>query len=123
VLRELRCEFRTFKTVRGALVWYARYGAGDDDGNDVHVSVSFEQRERNQNTCAMMMLALQPSMPEVDTFTLQHIPKLVEWHCAYVSQRELATDWGFPSLYALRKTMQWTENVLENRLRVRGLLA
>lgn len=123
VLRELHCEFRTFKTVRGALVWYVRYGAHDSDGNDVRVVQSIEQRERNKNTFAMLMLALRPAAPEIDSFTLEHISKLAEWSCAYTPQRELAIDWGFPSFHALRQTMRWTEKVLENRLRSKGLLA
>lgn len=123
VLRGLRCEHRTFRTVRGAMVWFARYGAHDNDGNDVRVMQSVEARERNQNTYALLLLALRPTAPGVDGFTLVHIGKLVDWSCAYTPQGGLAKDWGFPNLYTLRQTMRWTETVMENRLRARGLLA
>lgn len=124
VLRELRCEHRTFLSVRGALVFFIRYGANDSDApaNDVRVCVSLEARERSQNTYAMLLLALRPRAPDVDGFNLVHIGKLVDWHCSYTPQRELAKDWGFPGVKALKQAMRFTENVLANRLKVRGLL-
>jgi hypothetical protein len=122
VLRELRCEHRRFRSVKAAMVWFARYGAHDGDGNDVHVQQSVAQRELNQNTYALLLLALRPTAPDVDGFDLVHIDKLVEWHCAWTPQAELAKDWGFPNLHTLRQTMRWTEQVLEHRLRRRGLL-
>lgn len=121
LLRGLRCEHRTFRTVKGAMVWFARYGANDGDGNDVRVQQSVESRERNQNTYAMLLLVLRPTAPD-DGFTLVHIGKLVDWHCAYTPQRELAKDWGFRTFYECRQVMRFTENVLEVRLRARGLL-
>lgn len=121
-LRELHCEHRVFRSVKAAMVWFARYGANDGDGNDVRVQQSLESRERNQNTYAMLLLALRPTAPGVDGFELQHVGKLADWHCAYTTQREMAKDWGFPSFYATKRAMRWTETVLEQRLRVRGLI-
>lgn len=121
LLRGLRCEHRTFRSVKGAMVWFARYGANDGDGNDVRVQQSVESREQNQNTYAMLLLVLRPTAPD-DHFELVHIGKLPDWHCAYTTQREMAKDWGFPNLHTLRQTMRWTEQVLEQRLRTRGLL-
>lgn len=122
LLRGLGCEHRVFRSVKAAMVWFARYGEHDDDGNDVRVRSSAEARERSQNTYAMLLLALRPTAPGVDGFDLQHVDKLVKWHCAYDPQQELVQDWGFPSLYAARQAMRWTEQVLERRLRARGLL-
>jgi hypothetical protein len=122
LLRELRCEHRTFRTVKGALVWFARYRADDRDDNGVRVPASKEARERTQNTYSFLLLALCPTAPDVDQFNLLHIEKLIDWHCAWVPQKELAKDWGFPNMYTLRQTMRFTEGVLRNRLEVRGLL-
>lgn len=124
VLRELGCEHRVFRTVRGAMVWFARYCSGDYDApvNNVRVVTPREARERARNTHAMLLLALRPTAPDVDGFNLRHIGKLVEWHCSYTPQRELARDWGFPGVRALKQTMRFTETVLAVRLQARGLL-
>lgn len=122
LLRGLHCEHRVFRSVKAAMVWFARYGANDGDGNDVRVQQSLEAREQSQNTYALLLLALRPTAPGVDSFTLLHVGKLPDWHCAYTTQRELSKDWGFPNLYTTRQVMRWTEQVLEHRLRVRGLI-
>lgn len=121
--RELGCEHRTFKRIKDALVWFARYRSGDkDDERMIPAVTNIAARGRAQNTYAMLLLALRPTAPGIDGFTLVHTAKLVEWHCAYIPQSELAKDWGFPSQHALKLTMRWTEQILRVRLEARGLL-
>lgn len=124
--RELGAEKRTFRSVRAALLWYQAVLDGPaplrasplEQGS----RSSQEQRDKVNATCASIRLCLRVRDPGVDQVALQHVGLLEDWHRAWVPQQQLAQKAGFPSLHALRLTMNHTQTVLEARMRARGLL-
>lgn len=127
VLRELGVDVRQFKTIRGLMLWFSDYEARRGAVRSVSDfstggGKSREERERERSTWARIRLCLRESDPEIDNVHVHHAAHLLDWHRAWTPQGELAKDWGFPSLYALRQAMRFTESVLRGRFEARGLL-
>jgi hypothetical protein len=124
--KELGCEVRRFVSVREAMRWRWRRVAHEapPDAREERGSSSWSEanRDRDNATLAMLSKCLEPADPKVDGFTLHYVGIFPAWSCSYENQRDLARREGM-TLSELRRTMRFTENVLENRMRVRGLLA
>lgn len=117
--RELGAGIRSFPDVERALKWYAETHAGPAPLRAIPLELgpgprpSQERAERDATWFAINRALAG----------LHHAHLLVEWHQSWRSPASMARDEGFPSEYALRLTMRWTERLLAARMRERGLLA
>lgn len=115
-----------FHGVDRALLWFARYRERryslERSLESGGAPRSSQQRERRQNTFALLLCALRPRDPDVDGYTLHHVWLLVEYQRSGKPQQKLAKEWGFPGWESLKNTMDFTERLLRRRLEVRGLL-
>jgi hypothetical protein len=115
----LGAEKMTFGSVYKAVGWYARATMDPDkrlalsmlpDSRGVSTPGYLAARDL---TCAAIANSLKG---------LNYAELFVEWCSTDRSQEDLAKDEGFPSVYALKMTMRRTEDLLEPRLRERGVL-
>lgn len=115
----LGAERMTFSSVHRALTWYARATMDPDKRlalsmiPDSRGTSSPEYLAARDLTCAAIASSLKG---------LHHGALLVEWCSTDLTGADLAQDNGFPSLYSFKQAMRRTEDLLEPRLRERGVL-
>lgn len=115
----LGAEKLTFSSVHKAVGWYARATMDPDkrlalsmlpDSRGVSTPGYLAARDL---TCAAITNSLAG---------IRYAALFVEWCSTDRTLQDLAQDEGFPSVYALKMTMRRTEDMLEPRLRERGVL-
>ena len=118
IRRELGCEPRKFKTVRGAMLWLSEERAKrlrmEQPYEAGATPRSLEARDRANATYGDLVRCMNP----VDLPLIWVLP---EWHRGWTPRKELAQDLGL-SEYTLRKAMRFTEGKVKSRLEDAGLL-
>lgn len=137
VLRELGCEHRTFRTVKGALLWYVdqmltklrmNHALGEE-----RVRLSVEERERGRATLAKVRNCCEEaheSDAEITGMRLREmlplrgelLMYLIAWYeadygdGARLARKAAMTRWAFD------RRCQRTEKILRHRMQAAGLL-
>lgn len=125
--QQLGAEVRRFYSVQGAMRWrWARQQGresltGTLGASGVGTVRSAEERDRENATYALLTRCLESADRDTDGFHLRYVGLFEAWCCSFESQAELGASVGM-KLSELRRTMNWTEQILRRRMESRGLL-
>jgi len=128
-LRELHAVPRSFRTVRGAMLWYAAQRARRQ-GRAINLEAvgaprsqaSLDEAEATYaKLCACLTVHDAADLdPDFGLYPLR-LAHLLVWYRAERSQQHLADEMGL-TLRELSKYCAFTESVLRRRMRERGLI-
>jgi len=119
-------EPRTFKTVKGALLWYQQERARREvQGQNMEGSRGGRERgaiERDRLAFGLLACCLQPAPAEDEHDPLKKTPllQLMHWILEY-RKHSLADELGLTE-HVMSKRMGYLESRLARRMRDRGLL-
>jgi len=127
-LRELGAETRTFRTVKGAMLWYAGQLANrlrvNRDFEAGVVPRSTESINRANATFAALAGCLRSYHPADTESPLlgEHVLWLVAWYETTEGDGQYLADWAEMSRWAFVKRCRKTERTLRKRMEQAGLL-